>query len=94
MPPNFGADYVARFEAIFPELAQRNNPGSVLLPFILEGVGGDPRLNQRDQISSHGGGPQDRRRAGLARAGTLGALSDRLNRAARLPARRGEARSG
>lgn len=49
MPPNFGADYVARFEAIFPELAQ-NNPGSVLLPFILEGVGGDPRLNQRDQI--------------------------------------------
>ena len=49
LPPNLGTEYVARFVAVFPELA-KNNPGSVLLPFILEGVGGDPRLNQRDQI--------------------------------------------
>ena len=49
LPPNLGLDYVARFIAVFPELA-KNNPGSVLLPFILEGVGGDPKLNQRDQI--------------------------------------------
>ena len=49
LPPNLGVDYVARFIAIFPALA-RNNPDAVLLPFILEGVGGDPRLNQRDQI--------------------------------------------
>ena len=49
MPPNFGTDYVARFQAIFPTLA-KNNPGAVLLPFILEGVGGIPQLNQRDQI--------------------------------------------
>ncbi len=49
LPPNLGVDYVARFIAVFPELA-KNNPDAVLLPFILEGVGGDPRLNQRDQI--------------------------------------------
>ena len=49
LPPNLGTDYVARFIAVFPALAQ-NNPGAVLLPFILEGVGGDPRLNQRDGI--------------------------------------------
>ena len=49
MPPNFGDDYVARFVAVFATVA-KNTPGAVLLPFILEGVGGDPRLNQRDQI--------------------------------------------
>ena len=49
LPPNFGTDYVARFIAVFPALA-KNNPDAVLLPFILEGVGGDPKLNQRDQI--------------------------------------------
>ena len=49
LPPNLGADYVARFIAVFPALA-RNNPDAVLLPFILEGVGGDPKLNQRDGI--------------------------------------------
>ncbi len=49
LPPNLGVDYVARFIAVFPALA-KHNPDAVLLPFILEGVGGDPRLNQRDQI--------------------------------------------
>ena len=49
MPPNFGADYVARFAAVFPAVAQAT-PGAVLIPFILEGVGGNPQLNQRDQI--------------------------------------------
>jgi acyl-CoA thioesterase-1 len=48
MPPNFGADYVERFAAIFPELARANN--AVLVPFLLEGVGGRADLNQRDQI--------------------------------------------
>ena len=49
MPPNFGADYVARFAAVFPAVTQAT-PGAVLIPFILEGVGGNPQLNQRDQI--------------------------------------------
>ena len=49
MPPNFGADYVARFEAIYPALAA-GNPGTTLIPFILEGVGGIAQYNQADQI--------------------------------------------
>ena len=48
MPPNFGADFVARFEAVFATVAKTAN--ATLLPFILDGVGGIPRLNQRDQI--------------------------------------------
>ena len=49
MPPNFGADYVSRFEAVFPAVTNAN-PGTTLLPFILEGVGGLSKYNQRDQI--------------------------------------------
>lgn len=48
MPPNFGAAYVAQFAAVFPAVAQANH--AVLVPFLLEGIGGDPALNQRDQI--------------------------------------------
>jgi len=48
MPPNLGADYTAAFENIFPDLAQANN--AALVPFLLEGVGGKPELNQPDQI--------------------------------------------
>ncbi len=49
IPPNFGADFVARFAAIYPALAAAN-PGSQLIPFVLQGVGGIASLNQRDQI--------------------------------------------
>ena len=48
MPPNFGVDFVARFEAVFAAVAR--SADATLLPFILDGVGGIPRLNQRDQI--------------------------------------------
>ncbi len=49
MPPNFGMDYVTRFAAMYPALAKAN-PGAELIPFMLDGVGGIARLNQRDQI--------------------------------------------
>jgi acyl-CoA thioesterase-1 len=49
MPPNFGPDYVAQFAEMYPALVQAN-PGATLLPFLLQGVGGDPRYNQRDGI--------------------------------------------
>jgi acyl-CoA thioesterase-1 len=49
MPPNFGADYTASFAEVFPALVQAN-PGAVLIPFLLEGVGGIPQYNQADQI--------------------------------------------
>lgn len=47
-PPNFGAVYGRRFDAIFPDLARKH--GAVLVPFLLEGVAGIPRLNQADGI--------------------------------------------
>lgn len=46
--PNYGADYGRRFEAIYPELARET--GAALVPFVLEGVAGTPRLNQADGI--------------------------------------------
>lgn len=45
-PPNYGADYARRFRAIYPELAREK--GAVLVPFLLEGVGGVASLNQAD----------------------------------------------
>ena len=46
--PNYGADYGHRFRDIYPRLASRN--GVALVPFLLEGVGGVPALNQADGI--------------------------------------------
>ncbi len=49
IPPNFGPEYVEKFKAMYGELA-RANPGATLLPFLLDGVGGDESLNQKDGI--------------------------------------------
>lgn len=48
MPPNMGADYVERFRRVFPELSKENK--AVLIPFLLEGVGGRDELNLPDGI--------------------------------------------
>ena len=48
MPPNLGPDYTEQFEKVFPDVAKRNN--ALLIPFLLEGVGGRPELNQADRI--------------------------------------------
>jgi acyl-CoA thioesterase-1 len=47
-PPNFGVDYTGRFRAVYPTLAKRYQVD--LIPFLLEGVAGDPALNQGDGI--------------------------------------------
>ena len=47
-PPNMGGDYTSAFRAIFPKLAKAND--AALIPFLLDGVGGIPELNQRDGI--------------------------------------------
>jgi len=47
-PPNLGAAYTARFRGIYRDLARRER--LVLIPFILEGVGGVDSLNQGDGI--------------------------------------------
>jgi acyl-CoA thioesterase I len=48
IPPNLGADYSANFQRVYAELARENN--AVLIPFLLEGVGGHRDLNQPDLI--------------------------------------------
>jgi acyl-CoA thioesterase-1 len=47
-PPNLGAEYTARFDAVYPRLAARWGVG--LYPFFLEGVAGREELNQHDGI--------------------------------------------
>ncbi|WP_456308886.1 arylesterase [Siccirubricoccus soli] len=48
-PPNLGAEYGREFAAVFAELAA-SRPQVVFYPFFLEGVAGDPALNQPDGI--------------------------------------------
>ncbi len=47
-PPNYGADYSARFNAIYPDLAKAFQVP--LYPFFLEGVASDAKLNQADGL--------------------------------------------
>lgn len=48
IPPNLGQDYTDKFKSLFPTLAKELN--TELIPFLLEGVGGDPKLNLSDGI--------------------------------------------
>ena len=48
LPPNMGPEYTVEFRKIFPELAQKHKV--LLIPFLLDGVGGIPELNQEDGI--------------------------------------------
>jgi acyl-CoA thioesterase-1 len=47
-PPNYGKDYAAQFNAIYPDLAKRFDVP--LYPFFLDGVAADKKLNQADGI--------------------------------------------
>jgi acyl-CoA thioesterase-1 len=48
IPPNYGRAYTQQFQAVYSEVARRND--AELVPFLLDGVGGVPRLNQADGI--------------------------------------------
>jgi acyl-CoA thioesterase-1 len=48
VPPNMGSTYANDFKEMFPKLAEKNN--MVLIPFLLDKVGGVPKLNQPDGI--------------------------------------------
>ena len=48
IPPNYGPEYTQQFREIYPRLAEELDVP--LVPFVLEGVGGDPELNQPDGI--------------------------------------------
>ncbi len=47
-PPNFGAAYTRSFRSVYANVAREQNV--TLLPFLLDGVAGIPRLNQADGI--------------------------------------------
>ncbi|MCP3461928.1 arylesterase [Bradyrhizobium sp. CCGUVB23] len=47
-PPNYGGDYAARFNSIYPDLAKKFDVP--LYPFFLDGVAADAKLNQADGI--------------------------------------------
>lgn len=47
-PQNLGTTYVEAFEGMYPELSAEY--GAMLYPFFLEGVAGEPSLNQEDGI--------------------------------------------
>jgi acyl-CoA thioesterase-1 len=54
VPPNYGEAYARDFAAAFREVARRTSVA--FLPFLLEGVAGDTRLNQPDGIHPNAAG--------------------------------------
>lgn len=56
MPPNMGQSYSKQFESVFVSVAKKNN--ALLIPFILEGVGGIRDLNLPDGIHPTARGQQ------------------------------------
>ena len=48
LPPNYGPAYIKKFEAVYHDLAAKYKV--TLIPFLLEGVGGNDRFMQRDGL--------------------------------------------
>ncbi len=48
IPPNMGQQFSREFRDVYTDLAKQNN--ITLVPFLLEGVGGEVKLNQQDGI--------------------------------------------
>jgi len=48
IPPNMGQKYASEFKAVYAEIAKAND--LTLIPFLLEGVGGESKLNLPDGI--------------------------------------------
>ncbi|MDO9552361.1 arylesterase [Rhodonellum sp.] len=48
IPPNMGQDYASGFRELYPRVSQEENV--TLIPFLLEGVAGNPALNLPDGI--------------------------------------------
>ena len=48
IPPNLGQEYTNKFKSLFPSIAKEMD--TELIPFLLENVGGDPKLNLSDGI--------------------------------------------
>ncbi|WAC12817.1 arylesterase [Dyadobacter pollutisoli] len=48
IPPNMGQQYASEFRAVYADIAAKND--LTLIPFLLEGVGGEAKLNLPDGI--------------------------------------------
>lgn len=48
MLPSLGPEYIQAFMRIYPSIAKKHD--IILIPFFLEGVAGNPQLNQADQL--------------------------------------------
>lgn len=48
IPPNYGPRYSTQFKTLYTQLAEKNQ--AALIPFLLEGIGGNSELIQRDGI--------------------------------------------
>lgn len=69
LPPSLGADYVERFEGLYPRLAEELELAFV--PYFMEGVGGVPDLNLPDGLHPN---PEGHRRIARRVAKVLGPL--------------------
>jgi acyl-CoA thioesterase-1 len=54
LPPNYGEEYTRGFVEVFADVARQARVP--LMPFLLDGVAVDPRLNQPDGIHPNAGG--------------------------------------
>jgi acyl-CoA thioesterase-1 len=54
LPNASSDDYVGAFGGIFRAVAEKNR--AILIPFFLEGVGGNPELNQWDRVHPNAAG--------------------------------------
>src|SRR5687768_10916088 len=54
IPPNYGPEYTRQFREAYPQIARELDVP--LVPFLLEGVGGERNLNQPDGIHPHAEG--------------------------------------
>jgi acyl-CoA thioesterase I len=54
LPDYSSDDYVSAFGGIFAALAEKNR--ATLIPYLLEGVGGNPALNQWDRVHPNAAG--------------------------------------
>jgi acyl-CoA thioesterase-1 len=54
MPPNYGGEFTEAFESVFSELAKEKSVA--LIPFLLDGVAAQPKLNLADGIHPNADG--------------------------------------
>ena len=69
LPPSLGADYVERFEGIYPRLAE--DLELAFVPYFMDGVGGVPDLNLPDGLHPN---PEGHRRIARRVSESLGPL--------------------